>query len=208
MFFDPEPTDSIILTAQTRKKASVKKDETCCLEIIRKSLQRQGVPTTAIDIIMQSWRKSTKKQYASYIKSWISFCGKKYNPFKPSVNQILAFFVVLYRKGRKFSVFQTARAAINNLTALCGGNNFSDNQLMKRFLSGIFTLRPNLPKYNEIWDTNIVLSHLGKMEDTTLIQLSCKLCMLFLLLTAQRCQTLHLIEINDIELQPELHYLS
>lgn len=100
-------------------------------------------------------------------------------------------------------MFQTARAAINNLTLICGGTNHSDNHLIKRFLSGIFTLRPNLPKYNEIWDTNTVLSYLGKMENTTLIQLSCKLCTLFLLLTAQRCQTLHLIEIDDIELHAD-----
>ena len=36
------------------------------------------------------------------------------------------------------------------------------------------------------------------MQDTTLSQLSQKLCMLFLILTAQRCQTLHVTKISDI----------
>ena len=38
------------------------------------------------------------------------------------------------------------------------------------------------------------------MQKTTLLQLSGKLCMLFLFLTAQRCQTRHLIELTDIEI--------
>ena len=37
------------------------------------------------------------------------------------------------------------------------------------------------------------------MSCTTLLQISCKLCILFLLLFAQRCQTLYLIEIFDIK---------
>ncbi len=40
------------------------------------------------------------------------------------------------------------------------------------------------------------------METRNLLQLSGKLCMLFLLLTAQICQTLHLIEMEDISFQP------
>jgi hypothetical protein len=66
-------------------------------------------------------------------------------------------------------------------------------------MRGAFIERPALPKYNITWDENIVLSYISRVDATTLLQLSCKLCMLFLLLTAQRCQTLHLIELNDIK---------
>lgn len=66
-------------------------------------------------------------------------------------------------------------------------------------MQGIYNLKPSLPKYDSIWDVQIVLSYLEKMEDLTLLELSAKLCMLFLLITAQRCQTLHLIETDDLE---------
>ena len=70
-------------------------------------------------------------------------------------------------------------------------------------MTGVFAKRPSLPKYTSIWDVNIVLSYINRMENTTLFQLSCKLCVLFLLLTAQRCQTLHLIQTDDIEFKDD-----
>lgn len=66
-------------------------------------------------------------------------------------------------------------------------------------MKGIFNQKPSLPRYNSIWDVNIVLAYLEKLNNLTLLGLSEKLCMLFLLITAQRCQTLHLVEIEDIE---------
>jgi ribulose 1,5-bisphosphate synthetase/thiazole synthase len=41
------------------------------------------------------------------------------------------------------------------------------------------------------------------MTKEKLVHLSCKLCMLFLLVTAQRCQTLHVIKISDIILKDD-----
>ena len=65
---------------------------------------------------------------------------------------------------------------------------------------GVFASRPSLPKYSSAWDANIVLTYIDGMQKTTLLQLLGKLCMLFLLLTAQRCQTLHLIELMILKL--------
>lgn len=65
-------------------------------------------------------------------------------------------------------------------------------------MKGIFHNRPNFPKQPLIWDVQIVLDFLSNETDDSLIFLSGKLCILFLLLSAQRCQTLHLIELQDI----------
>ena len=43
-------------------------------------------------------------------------------------------------------------------------------------------------------------SHIERMTKLSLLELSAKLCMLFLLVTAQHWQTLHLIELDDIEI--------
>lgn len=67
-------------------------------------------------------------------------------------------------------------------------------------MRGIFNLKPSLPKFNTVWDVQVVLMYLEKQANLTLLDLSAKLCMLFLLGTAQRSQTLYLIELNDIEM--------
>jgi integrase len=67
-------------------------------------------------------------------------------------------------------------------------------------MKGVFNERPALPRYSTTWDVNIVLNYLKTVQNSTLLQLSCKFCMLFLLLTAQRCQSLHLIELSDINI--------
>lgn len=188
-------------TTQTKQTSSPQKDETRSFQVIRQSLKKQGVPTDAINIILHSWRDSTKKQYNTYIEKWFAFCGGRINPIRPSVNLVLKFLLTLHKQGLKYSAFQTARAAINNLTKICSNLDFSDNNLIKRFMTGIFTERPSLPKYTTIWDVDIVFKYIESLQNTTLLQLSCKLSVIYLLLTAQRCQTLHLLELDDIEFQ-------
>jgi len=70
-------------------------------------------------------------------------------------------------------------------------------------MKGVFNSRPALPRYNAMWDVGIVLKYLAKMNTQSLLPLSCKVSMLFLLLSAQRCQTLHLICVEDITLSAD-----
>ena len=65
-------------------------------------------------------------------------------------------------------------------------------------------MRPALPKYDRIWDVQKVLDYLGELlPDLTLIRLSDKFAVLFLLLTAQRCQTLRLMTLEDISFEDD-----
>lgn len=191
-------------TPQAGTSTSSDKNAFRSFSLIREALERQNVPRTAQDIIIKSWRDSTKRQYHCYIQQWLLFCGRSRNPFKPSVNSVLAFFVALHNKGLKYSAFQTARSAVNNFIQICGNTDFSSHYLIKKFMQGIYNLKPSLPKYDSIWDVQVVLTYIEKMTDLTLLELSAKLSMLFLLVTAQRCQTLHLIELGDIEMQEEM----
>ena len=70
-------------------------------------------------------------------------------------------------------------------------------------MKGVFVDRPALPRYTTTWSVDTVLNYLNSCSTTTLFQLSCKLSMLFLLLSAQRCQTLHWIELSDIKLEKD-----
>ena len=68
-------------------------------------------------------------------------------------------------------------------------------------MKGIFEIVPPTPKYTTIWDVNIVLCYLEKLvplDTLTLRDLSFKLIMLFALVTAQRAQTLSLMDTKNM----------
>lgn len=144
--------------------------------------------------------RTTQKQYHSYIESWFTFCGRKDNPISPDINTVLAYLTSLYDKGLGYSSINTARSAISSFLHVCGNFNIHDNGRVSRFMKGVFNDRPALPRYKTTWDVGTVLCYLKSFKDVTLLHLSCRLCVLFLLLSAQRCQTLHLIEVKDIVL--------
>ena len=67
-------------------------------------------------------------------------------------------------------------------------------------MKGVFVERPALPRYTTTWSVDAVLKFLSTNPAESLLQLSSKFSVLFLLLSAQRCQTLHLIELADIKI--------
>ena len=65
-------------------------------------------------------------------------------------------------------------------------------------MKGIFQVRPALPRYQATWDTSVVLNYLKELppvRELTLQQLTYKLVMLCALVTGQRAQSLHLINL-------------
>lgn len=110
------------------------------------------------------------------------------------------FLTELYKKGLQYNSINVARSALSSFLKICGNMDINSYEELTRFMKGVFQSRPALPRYEETWDVNVVLEYLRSFHNTTLFQISCQLCMLFLLTSAQRCQTLHLIEIKDIQI--------
>ena len=181
-------------------RVSNKKDEPGCFLHIRQELKNRGIQQGARDLILQSWRDGTKQKYNVYINQWFEFCkSKSIDPFHPELRFILMFLTGLYTKGLKYNSINVARSALSSFLKICGNIDLNSFEEIKRFMKGVFQSRPALPRYEETWDVNIVLQYLSSFHNTTLYQISCQLCMLFLLTSAQRCQTLHLIELQDIQ---------
>jgi hypothetical protein len=119
---------------------------------------------------------------------------------KPTVANFITFLTSLYKSNLNYSTICIARSAVNQFLLVSQGQNFSNSTLVTKFLKGIFELRPNIPKHTKIWSVGSVLDDMKTLPtNVNLLQLAGKLCVLFLLLTAQRCQTVHLICIDDIE---------
>ena len=152
---------------------------------------------------MASWRHSTTKQYRSYLLRWADFCQREnIQPYNPGITKAIEFLTELFNSGVGYSAINTARSALSTIILPIAGIPFGKDPLVCRFLKGVFELKPCLPKYSRIWDVNKVLSYLkqsGPVSAMTLKDLTIKLATLLCLLTGQRCQTFHNIDVNFIQ---------
>lgn len=153
---------------------------------------------------MSSWRKGTKSSYSKYLKLWANFCSKLHiDPCKPAVSNALTFLQRLQSQGYKYGQINTACSALS--AVICPNNNVSFGKLLivKRFMKGVFQLKPVFPKYTMVWDVNKVFNlfrTFSAPEELSLKILTLKLCMLIMLISGgQRSQTLHSIEKENIK---------
>ena len=71
-------------------------------------------------------------------------------------------------------------------------------------MKGVFERRPSLPRYTSTWDVNIVLSYIKSLSVNALLplkDLSHKLACLLVILSGQRVQTIHLLDIKHMFIQ-------
>ena len=170
--------------------------------IIRTALEKSGIPSKTIKIILQGWRQNTKKQYDVYLRKFLSYCNKwGKNPLSPSVVLALEFLTELHESGNGYSVINTARSSISALWSIVGEKNFGSHPLICRFMKGIFELTPSVPRYRDTWDVSIVLKYLKNQKQNeflTVPELTRKLFTLMALAKAQRLQSIHLIRVDCI----------
>ena len=175
------------------------------LSLIRESIEFQNLSTSSTEIIMASWRKGTKKQYMSYLARWKEYCEREnIAPHNPGKVKDIEFLRELYEAGLGYSAINTARSALSSVIIPNEGIPFGRDPLVCRFLKGIFELKPCFPKYSEIWDVNKVLCYLKSFSlvgEMDLKDLTMNLATLLCLLTGQRCQTIHKMDINFVQLE-------
>ena len=73
-------------------------------------------------------------------------------------------------------------------------------------MKGVHETTPTLPEHQEIWDVNTVLDFLKTLhpaEELNLKDLTLKLIMLLALTSAQRCQTLQALSLENMRLTDE-----
>ena len=125
-------------------------------------------------------------------------CERELDSLHPSVTDVIQFLTTLFEKNLSYSSLNTARSALSPIITV-DGMSIGNHPLVVRFLKGVFNLRPSVPRYKEVWDVSIVLRFLktlSPVSSLSLKNLSIKLVMLLSLVTAQRGQTLHLLDIN------------
>lgn len=108
------------------------------------------------------------------------------------------FLTEIFDKGAKYGTINSYKSALSLLL-----DNLDDDRV-KRFMKGVFKLRPTNPKYNLTWDPSTVLDHLAQKWPNTelnLETLSKKTVTLLALVTAHRVQTFALVKLNNTKVQ-------
>ena len=149
--------------------------------------------------------QGTQKQYDTYLKKWSIFSQSRgNNSCTPSANALIDFLYQLHKEGLKYSALNTARSAVSSLCL--DAQSVGSQPLVKRFMRGMFNIKLSFPKHVTSWDPSQVLHHLKgtkAVADLDLKRLTLKFVMLIALLSAQRIQTLALLNIDHMVLDRE-----
>ena len=155
---------------------------------------------------MNSWRTSTQSQYNVYLKRFVFFFRKNKIAFEPSLHNGLRFLTHLHETGSSYNQIAMARSALSALIdiGIHPYSSFGQHPFVKRFIKGIFELKPVLPKFSYVWDVHVLLDFFRKglqPHQCTLHELGKKLAILLALLSGgQRAQTIHSIDVFDIKI--------
>ena len=188
------------------KPPTTQKNESPYLSTIRKQLKDLGFTSRSSDVIVASWRKGTTAQYQTYLQKWLEFCKQKHcDVLSPSLPMALDFLSMLYEKGSSYSAINTARSMLSSILQLDINSStpFGQLPIVRRFMKGIFELRPALPRYKSIWDLSVVFNYFRgrpSAPELSLKDLTLKLTFLLSLLSGQRCQTIKYLTTENMEL--------
>ena len=193
-------------TLQARSSASTSPQATVDgMQFVRQSIQGMGLSPEAIEIYMSSWRKSTQQQYKGYIERWLKFCtDNRVSPLSPQTSEVIEYLLSLFNSGLGYSCLNTARSALSSVLFHQNGIAIGSHPLIVCFMKGVFERRPSLPRYTSTWDVNIVLSYIKSLSVNALLSLkdlSHKPACLLVILSGQRVQTIHLLDIKHMFIQ-------
>lgn len=117
----------------------------------------------------------------------------------------MSFLTRLHDDGLGYSAINTAKSMLSSIFEIIHKRDIGKEVLIKRFMRGIFHVRPVIPKTIFTWDVKVVLRFLETLDNKqlTLRLLSVKLAVLIVLTTGQRCQTLQLMNLTNMEVNKD-----
>lgn len=144
--------------------------------------------------------------YNTYFNQWIQYCtNKNLDYVHVAVADGLEFLQFLFDQDtRGYSAMNSARSALSQIVKLTDSDlDFGKHPDVVRFMSGIFNLKPSVPKYVEIWNPDDVLKLFlawSPASRLSLKLLTIKTLVLFLLVTGQRTQVIQYVNITDMKI--------
>lgn len=167
---------------------------------ISKCLQDQGLQTKVTDIIINTWKEGTSKQYQLVWKRWVLWCNRTGNcATKTSEVTVITYLYSLFKDRKFYSVINTPKAMVLQTFTILGNKWCSNQTLISCFMKDVFAKKLLLPKYKFTRDVSVVLKLLSSwfpLQTLSLKQLTLKLIALIALATAPRAQTLKSLNLD------------
>ena len=107
---------------------------------------------------------------------------------------MLDFLTLYYEKGHAYKTIVGYVTMVKKYAVF----NSKEQAILKRFMRGVYNLRPPKPKYVATWDVGILLRHLQKMPLNTPINISQKVASLLMILAGTRVNTLFHLKITNM----------
>ena len=181
---------------------------THCGKIVRKLCRGHLISDTARSLLQASWRSETQTRYGYVIKKWEAYCRQWHiDPIHTPVANVLNFLGQRFHEGAGYRSICACRSALNTVVSLHEGLELSDHPLMKRFVKGVFHLRPPLPKYTQVWDVGMVIAYIRSLgctnDQLSLKDLTMKLTALLSILTAQRISSISYLSVSHMFIEED-----
>jgi site-specific recombinase XerD len=179
-------------------------DSVCWIDSVKNSLLNNGLSATAVDLVLGSIRKSSQKQYGSYINRFLLFIQNR-SIILENVTQgnVINFLESLYTTGLGYSSINTAASSIKFLLELMDIKiNFL---LVEKFKKGVYNERPALPRYKDTWDPQILFTYFkaNVAKEVSIQYFSAKCAALLALSSCERVSALVSINYNDISIESD-----
>ena len=171
---------------------------------VRRTLKNCGLYDRTANIVMISWRPTTKKQYGPCLRQWEDFCTtREVSPSDPPLPSVLELLTDFVETGVGYSSINTARSAFGTIITLPHEHSLGSHPLVKQFMKGFFLHRPSLPCYTSTWDVSQALYYLRTQDNANLSLklVAPKLTTLLCLVTGQCLQTLAALQLDHVDLR-------
>ena len=172
---------------------------------IQDALQGFGLSQSASALIQESWCPCTWVQYDSLLRGWQGFCSRRQvHPLYPTILNVIAYLTSMYDRSLQYTSIAAAKSVLAGVLQIPGVTSISSHPLIIRLLKGIFHGHPPKPRYDFIWDTDLVLKFLKTLHPAVipLKLLTLETVTLLTLLSGQQVSTLHQFRLSQLQRNP------
>ena len=136
---------------------------------IRNALQDFGLSQSASALIHESWRPGTRVQYDSLLRGWQGFCSRRQvHPLSPTILDVIAYLTSMYERGLQYTTISATKSVLSGVLHIPGVTSISSHPLIIPLFKGIFHVCPPKPRYDFIWDAELVLKFLKTLHPSVI----------------------------------------
>ncbi|KZS18325.1 Uncharacterized protein APZ42_015524 [Daphnia magna] len=169
------------------------------LEIIQKSFHLQGFSKPLVNILAPS---ATHAAYGSAWRSWADWCLRRSeNPLSPPLGFVLEVLASLHTEEKAYSTINVYRSMLSSTLPHIDNRPIGQHPLVKSLMSGCYNINPPKPKYNSIWDPELVVrfvSVLGENSRLSIKNLTLKTVTLIALASLLRVSEMAAISTDSL----------